>query len=267
MITKTKSLTLLLVSFVMAAMLALTACASQTHHNNDDSSFVVGFDQNFPPFGFVGNDGAYTGFDLEVAQEVAKRQGWTFVAQPINWDAKDAEINAGTIDCIWNGFTIQGREDAYAFTSPYMDNAQVIVVRADSGIQSFADLAGKNVQTQVDSAALHLFEGENKELANSFKQLVLVPDYNTGFQDLAAGATDALAMDLTVANYQIKDRPEDFYILPEQLAKEQYGVAFKKDNTELRDKVQQTLEEMAKDGSLAEISSKYFGSDVTRIAK
>lgn len=253
---------LLLITALVCAIVALGAC-SKPSASNDENHFVVGFDQNFPPFGYVGDDGQYTGFDLELAQEVAKRNSWEFKAQPINWDTKDAELSAGTIDCIWNGFTIQGREDAYTFSQPYMDNAQVIVTRADKGIKSLADLKDKVVEVQIDSAAQALFEGEQKALADSFASLVTIPDYNTGFQDLEAGSCDALALDLTVAQFQTKDRGQEFKILDDKLALEQYGIAFKKGNEALRDKVEATLSEMVADGTVAKIATKYFGSDIS----
>ena len=115
-------------------------------------TLIVGFDQDFPPMGFIGDDGEYTGFDLELAQEVASRLGLEYKPQPIAWDAKDMELESGSIDCIWNGFTMEGREDDYTWSDPYMDNSQVFVVRNDSGITSAADLAGKVVEVQIDSS-------------------------------------------------------------------------------------------------------------------
>lgn len=231
-------------------------------------TFTVGFDQDFPPMGFVGDDGEYTGFDLELAEEVAGRLGLTFVAQPIAWDAKDMELEAGTIDCIWNGFTMNGREDDYTWSEPYMDNSQVFVVAADSGITSPADLAGKIVEVQVDSSAEAALN-DNQELAGSFSSLQTVADYNTAFMDLEMGAVDAIAMDVIVAGYQLEQREngDDFVILEETLASEEYGIGFKKGNEALRDQVQTTLKEMAADGTLAEISNKWFGRDVTTIGK
>ncbi len=167
-----------------------------------DGTFIVGFDQDFPPMGFVGDDGEYTGFDLELAKEVAGRLGLEFVAQPIAWDAKDMELNSGTIDCIWNGFTMNGREDDYTWSEPYMDNSQVFVVAADSGISSFADLAGKIVEVQADSSAEAALK-DNTELTGSFGTLQTTPDYNTAFMDLEMGAVDAFGMDVIVAGYQI----------------------------------------------------------------
>lgn len=233
-----------------------------------DGTFIVGFDQDFPPMGFVGDDGEYTGFDLELAKEVAGRLGLEFVAQPIAWDAKDMELNSGTIDCIWNGFTMNGREDDYTWSEPYMDNSQVFVVAADSGISSFADLAGKIVEVQADSSAEAALK-DNTELTGSFGTLQTTPDYNTAFMDLEMGAVDAIAMDVIVAGYQMEQRDDGsgYVILEETLASEEYGIGFKKGNEELRDKVQATLEDMAKDGTLKDISDKWFGRDVTTVGK
>lgn len=229
-------------------------------------TLIVGFDQDFPPMGFVGDNGEYTGFDLDLAKEVASRLGLEYKAQPIAWDSKDMELESGNIDCIWNGFTMTGREDDYTWTTPYMANKQVFVVANDSDINSQADLAGKVVEVQADSSAEAALR-ENQDLANTFGQLLTTPDYNTAFMDLEQGAVDAVAMDTIVAAYQIKQRNADFKILDDALSEEEYGVGFKKGNTELRDKVQATLEEMAADGTLAKISDEWFGEDVTTIGK
>jgi ABC-type amino acid transport substrate-binding protein len=172
------------------------------------TTFAVGFDAEFPPYGYLGDNGEYTGFDLKLATEVASRNGWEIKLVPISWDAKDLELNSGNIDCIWNGFTIEGREDQYTWTKPYMDNSQVIVVKASSGIKTFADLAGKVVMAQADSAALHLLEsdGDQASLAATFKELRSIPDYNTSFMELDQGSVDAVAIDQPVAEYQIATR-------------------------------------------------------------
>lgn len=229
-------------------------------------TLIVGFDQDFPPMGFVGDNGEYTGFDLDLAKEVASRLGLEYKAQPVAWDSKDMELESGNIDCIWNGFTITGREDDYTWTTPYMANKQVFVVANDSDIKSQADLAGKVVEVQADSSAEAALK-ENQDLANTFGQLLTTPDYNTAFMDLEQGAVDTVAMDVIVAGYQIKQRNADFKILDDSLSEEEYGVGFKKGNTELRDKVQGALEEMAADGTLAKISDEWFGEDVTTIGK
>ena len=226
---------------------------------NDDETLIVGFDASFPPYGYKDDDGEYVGFDLELAQEVCDRNDWKLVKQPIDWDAKDMEIDSGTIDCIWNGFTMNGREDEYTWSDPYIDNKQVIVVATDSGINSFDDLSGKLVETQADSSALAALQGDQKELAGTFGSLTEIAEYNTAFMDLESGACDAIAMDIGVAYYQINSRknPDDYKVLDEEISSEQYAVGFKLGNEELRDKVQATLDEMAEDGTVAKIAEKY----------
>jgi polar amino acid transport system substrate-binding protein len=202
------------------------------------------------------------GFDLDLAQEVCDRNGWTLVKQPIDWDAKDMELNSGSIDCIWNGFTMTGREDSYTFSVPYVDNSIVFVVMNDSDIQSAADLAGKIVVTQADSSALAALTDEednqeNLDLAATFADLQQVADYNTAFLNLESGVVDAIAVDIGVAQYQLTSRGDTFRMLEEPLSTEQYGIGFKLGNEELRDAVQATLFEMYKDGTVDEIAAKY----------
>lgn len=240
--------------------------AAQEEAESTGGTLIVGFDQEFPPMGFMAEDGSYVGFDLDLAQEAASRLGLEYQAQPIAWDSKDMELESGNIDCIWNGFTITGREDDYEWTEPYMDNAQVFVVNGDSGIETLADLAGKVVECQADSSALAALN-EDAELTATFAQLLPTADYNSALMDLEQGAVDAVAMDVVVARYQIQQRDANFVVLDETLSSEAYAVGFKKGNTELRDQVQGALEEMAADGTMAEISEKWFGEDLTVIGK
>ncbi|MBE6496198.1 MAG: amino acid ABC transporter substrate-binding protein [Methanobrevibacter thaueri] len=226
---------------------------------NDEDTFIVGFDAEFPPYGYKDDSGNYTGFDLDLAKEVCDRNNWTFVAQPIDWDAKDAEIDSGSIDCIWNGFTIDGRENDYTWSDPYFDNKQVFIVRADSGIDTIDDLNGKTVETQKDSSALAALQGDNKTIADSFGTLTEVADYNTAFMDLKSSACDAIAMDIGVGEYDIKnqDNPDDFKVIDQYITTEKYGIGFKKGNDDLKNQVQDTLNEMFKDGTVAKIAEKY----------
>ena len=235
----------------------------------DDGVFTVGFDASFPPYGYQDENGDYVGFDLDLAAEVAKRQGWELKLQPIDWDSKDMELSSGTIDCIWNGFTMsEERLDKYEWTEPYVDNSQVFVVAADSGIASQADLAGKIVTVQTDSSALEALESDDsKELRDSFADLIVVPDYNTAFLNLESGAVEAVAMDIGVAKYQIDSRGDGYVILDDELISEQYGVGFLKGNTELRDAVQKSLDEMAEDGTFMETAEKWGLEDAVILGK
>lgn len=260
---------------VLAGILSLSSCGKQkqetssTAERSRGTEFVVGFDAGFPPYGYIDDNGKYVGFDLDLAKEVCRRRGWTFVAQPIDWDSKDMELKSGTIDCIWNGFTINGREGKYTFSDPYADNKQVVVVRGTSKIHSLKDLAGKLVAVQTESSAESALVHEKKALADTFSGMDVEDDYNSCFLNLDSGAVDAIAMDVGVADYQIQTRRANakkrhvfrknptYRILPQSLASEKYAVAFKLGNTKLRDKVQETLDEMMADGTFQKIARKW----------
>lgn len=243
--------------------------SSKDSVSNGGDTFTVGFDAEYPPYGYMDDDGEYTGFDLELAQAVCDLEGWTLVKKPINWDSKDMELNSGSIDCIWNGFTMNGREDEYTFSTPYVDNSQVIVVAENSGIEKLSDLAGKTVGVQAASAALNLLnseeEGGQKALADTFGSLNEFADYNTAFTELQAGALDALAIDIGVAKYQINSRGDGYKILDETLNTEQYAIGFKKGNTELCDKVNADLEKLAEDGTVEKLAEKYEIADMVTL--
>lgn len=266
------------IAVMMAAlMLGLTACSStpaetaegtkeaateeapaEAGGEEERTTLIVGFDAEFPPYGYVDENGEFAGFDLDLAQEVCNRRGWKLVKQPIDWAAKDMELSSGTIDCIWNGFTINGREDDYTWSIPYVNNKQVIVVTTDSGITDFAGLEGKTMGVQQDSSALSALEEEaNAELAASFAATEQYADYNTAFMDLEAGAIDALAVDIGVASYQLASRGDGFVILEQELASEQYGIGFLLGNDSLKNEVEETLLEMVADGTFDEIVQKY----------
>ena len=222
----------------------------------DAQKLIVGFDAEFPPFGFVAEDGSYDGFDLAMAKELCSRLGWEFEAVAIDWNSKDAELSSGNINCIWNGFTYTGREDQYTWSDPYVDNSIVLVVKADSGITSLADLAGKSVMAQAGSSAVDAIDA-NEEFKASLKEVVQLPDYNTGFMDLDSGSVDAVAADLGVATFNISSKDGAYVILDEPLSTEQYAVGFLLGNTELRDAVNAELLKMAEDGTMMSIAQNY----------
>ncbi len=253
-----------LTGFLCMAILCsvFLSLAPPVAYNASGETFTVGFDAEFPPYGYKDDNGEYVGFDLDLAAEVCARRGWTLKKQPIDWDSKDMELDSGSIDCIWNGFTIDGREDQYTWSVPYVDNSQVVVVKSDSDINKLSDLKDKIVVVQADSSALAAFTGEdatdeNKKLADSFKKLQQVSDYNSAFLNLESGMVQAICMDIGVANYQIKSRGNTFRMLDEVVSSEKYGIGFKKGNTELRDKVQETLYQMKADGKFDEIAKKW----------
>ena len=217
--------------------------------------FIVGFDQDFPPMGFVDDNNEYAGFDLDLAKEVASRLGMEFVAQPIAWDSKDMELGSGNIDCIWNGFTISGREDKYTWTEAYMINDQVVVVKNDSDIKSLADLAGKTVAVQKDSSGLAALN-DNADLKNSFGELVEMDSYLNALMELEMGSIDAIVMDEIVARYEIQTSGKPFKVLDEAVASEEYGVGFRK-GSDLVPLLNKYFQVAYVDGTMPSLAEKY----------
>lgn len=271
-----KLVTRILISMLLATLAAgmLVACGKSDKQESidDKTTFTVGFDAEFPPYGYKDESGEYVGFDLDLAQAVCEKNGWTLVKQPIDWDSKDMELNSGSIDCIWNGFTINGRESGYTWSTAYIDNSQVVIVKSGSNINSLSDLKGKTVVVQADSSALAAFTGEDADEANvklceSFKSLQQVSDYNSAFLNLESGSVDAICMDIGVASYQIKQRGTAFRMLDERVSTEQYGIGFKRGNTELRDRVQEALNECLADGTFNQIAEKWELTDCICLGK
>ena len=249
-----------------AAVMLLAGCGDGKN-SNGSKRFTVGFDADFPPYGYVEN-GVMKGFVLDLAREVAKRNQWEIILKPINWDSKDMELNSGSIDCIWNGFTINGRENSYEWSEPYVDNSQVVLVRKSSNIASLKDLKGKIVAVQTDTPVQKALVGNGKQaaLGKTFKRLIVTPNYNNAIMELEAGSVDAVAMDIGVAKLKSAGNKE-LVILSETVITEKYGIGFKKGNTALRDAVQKTLKEMVADGSAQAISAKYFNGQNVLIIK
>ncbi len=257
-----KKLFALVLSVVM--MLSLTACGSssenETTKKQAERTFTVGFDAEYPPYGYLDAESKeYVGFDLDLAEKVCEMENWELEKKPINWDTKDTEINSGSIDCIWNGFTMNGREKDYEWSDPYINNTQVIVVSKDSGINTLKDLKDKRVGVQAASAAESLFkdDGAQVELGKTFASLDPFSDYDIAFTELQSGSIDALAIDVGVAKFQLAERGENYKILEENLNSEQYGIGFKVGNTELRDIVNADLKKLYEDGTVDEIAKKY----------
>lgn len=272
-----KTLAILAAAMMLVTLFAGCGNTPAATPENETKTFTVGFDAEFPPYGYQDENGEYVGFDLDLAAEVCARNGWELVKKPIDWDAKNMELDSGSIDCIWNGFTMNGRESEYTWSDPYVDNSQVIVTKEGTGIENLADLAGKIVAVQADSSALAALtvneNGENQaniDLAASFKQLTEVPDYNTAFLNLESGAVEAIAMDVGVAQYQLTQRGDAYKILPGDknvISAEQYAIGFKLGNTELRDQVQATINEMVTDGTFTKIAETWGLSESVCLGK
>ena len=260
---------------VAVSGLAFTGCKKKTDSTPVNAVealkargvFVLGLDDSFPPLGFRDDNNEIVGYDIDLAKEVAKRMGVEFKAQPIDWDAKEMELGTGKIDCIWNGFTItEDRKQALSFTFPYLNNEQVLVVRKNGSVKTYDDLSGRVVGYQSGSSAQEAIES-NSPFKYYIGDVVAFKENITALNDLKVGGVDAVAMDSVVANYSIATTGEPFAVLDKALANEEYGVGFRKNEPELRDEVERILLEMAADGTVAKISTKWFGKDISVIGK
>lgn len=265
---------------LLTVLIALTLTASVFAGGKKDSkedtsladlkakgTFILGLDDSFPPLGFRNESNEIVGYDIDLAREVCSRLGVKLICQPIDWDAKEQELANAKIDCIWNGLTItEERAKAMQMTKPYLNNAQVVVVRADSGYNTLADLSGKTIGIQSGSSAQDALD-DSPKFKDSLKDVVEFNENITALNDLEIKRIDGVVMDLIVANYSITTTGKPFKVLNESLAPEQYGIAFKKGNVSLANEVQKTLEAMAADGTVAKIGEKWFGTDLSVIGK
>ena len=249
----------------LAAVMAMTmlagcggSSAAAEESYGEGYVFKHGFDLDYPPYSYINDAGEKGGFDVEMAQKVCEYYGWEYEAVPFNWDAKDAELGAGSCDCIWSGFTVNGREDDYLWSKPYSDNTQMIMVKKDSGIASLADLAGRKVGVQTATSAYELLNDEEGQAAlkDTFASLEVYETYTIAFNDLKAGAIDAIAIDVTSGNFLMSGE-SDYEFLGEELGSEQYAIGFRKEDTALCDKINAALDALAEDGTVAEIAAKY----------
>ncbi len=268
-----KRYALLVLLAVILAAVALTGCTmpggvdKSWDKVSEKGELVMGLDDSFPPMGFRDENNEIAGFDVDLAKEVCARLGISLVLQPINWDTKEQELNTGKIDCIWNGFTItEERKENILFSKPYMNNRQVLVVNAASPIEKLSDLQGKKLALQASSSASVALDASG-DFKSGLKEVVEFDNNMTALMDLEKGGVDAVLMDEIVANYNIQTKNANVKVLEEALAAEEYGIGFRKADNALMTKVQETLEAMAKDGKLAEISDKWFGKDLSTVGK
>lgn len=286
------------ISLLLAAVLVLSAsaCASSSTTASsqassgtastvsDDSwtkvqkagTLVLGLDDAFPPMGFVDTStGDIVGFDIDLAKEACSRLGIELKLQPIDWDNKSAELNNGNIDCIWNGFSKTAeRDEEFNLSIPYMNNNQIILVKADSNYQGLDSLAGKTIGVQSDSSAeTALNDDTNANFKNSLKEVVPIDDYSKAVMEIQNGTIDAIAIDEVVAKYYLTNNPGAYAILKDasgnqvSLATEDYVIGFRKADNALKEKIEGALKNMEADGTAAQISKKWFGDDVITIGK
>ena len=274
-----KKISLAVFAMMMVAMLAVFAgCSSSSDTNSgtadsgtaqdnslqnvlDKGTLVLGLDDSFPPMGFRDENNNIVGFDIDVATEVANRMGVELKLQPIEWSTKEMELNTGSVDCLWNGLSIDDeRKQAMDLSEPYMTNRMGLVVLNDSEYTDQASLAGKTIGVQNGSTAEKILE--ESDFSKTIGNTIGFKDNVTAFMELETKGIDAIFMDEVVANYAITSQNKDFKVLEDGLTEEEYAVGFKKGNTALKNEVQKYIDEMKADGTMTQISEKWFGKDV-----
>lgn len=248
---------------LFASVSILAACGNEeTETGSVKDTYVVGIDETFAPMSFRNNEGDIVGFDVDLAEEVGEMMGVTFTFQPIDWVMKETELNAGNIDLIWNGYSItEERKEKVAFTDPYLDNKQIIVTLADSDIETKADLAGKVVATQQGSATLDALNADETGVVEEFDggEPILYPTFTDVFNDLDSGRSKAIVVDEVLGRYIMKQKGQENYkVLEENFGEEEYGAGVRKDDTELLDNLNESLDELKKNGTYDEIYQTWF---------
>lgn len=253
---------ILLLVMVMVVGVLASACSQDAQV--ETKKIIMGLDDTFAPMGFRDSSGQIVGFDVDLANEMAARNGWELEFQPIDWSMKETELNAGNIDLIWNGYTItDARKEMVNFSNPYLANAQVVVVLNDSSITTLEDLEGKSVATQAESSSLDAARAE-AGFIESLKdgKIIEYATFNDVFNDLESKRTEAIIVDEVMARYYMNNKGEENYrVLEDNLGPEEFGIGVRKADEDLLKEINDTLEEMKSDGKYDEIYEKWFSKN------
>jgi len=261
-----KIIALIIAAVIAVLCIGLAGCGNKPADTPADDTtadvqakvFTMGIDPEYPPFSYLGEDGDYTGFDVEVCKAVCDSLGWEFKVFAVNWDEKLVQLDSKECDCVWSGMTILDsmKEAGYVISRPYFDNEQVLLVKADSGFASSADLAGKSVAVQLGTSGESLLHEDLKDLADTFGEVVTCDSFLKCFTELEGNAVDAVFVDKPVADSYVAEH-EGYVIIDEDLGAEQYGIAFRSGDEELCAQVEAAIDALVADGTYAEIAAKY----------
>jgi polar amino acid transport system substrate-binding protein len=254
-------------------LFTLTACRKSSDGDNsleyiqDNKKLIVGLDDTFAPMGFTDDNGDIIGFDVDMARAVSEKLGVELVLQPVEWEAKEQELATKNIDCIWNGLSVTPeRKENMTMSKSYMLNDISLVVKSDSTIASMTDMAGLRLAVQGGSSAEEVLnEDTNKAFRESLGQINPFDKYDTALMDMETGNSDAVLMDTVMANYMITSLGKDYKVLDESLLPDEYAVGFRKGDVALCEAVEKALSDLKADGTVADISTKWFGTDITTI--
>lgn len=243
---------------IVALVLALMLLSMTASVFAEGTRFVMGIDPEYPPFSYLGDDGEYTGFDVEICKAACDLLGYDFEIFGVNWDEKLIQLDSMECDCVWSGMTILDtmKQAGYVLSAPYYENGQVVVVKADSGIAATADLAGKYVSVQLGTSGEAMLNEDLADLTATFAEVVTCDSFLKCFTELGGGAVDAVFVDLPVAKAWVAQN-EGFVILDEILGEEQYGIAFRSSDAELCAAIEGAVAQLVENGTYAQIAAKY----------
>ncbi|MEG0283646.1 MAG: amino acid ABC transporter substrate-binding protein [Erysipelotrichales bacterium] len=249
---------------LMFVMIGAVACSNEKKVESalDKEEIVMGLDDTFAPMGFKDTNGKLVGFDVDLADEVSKRINKKIKFQPIDWAMKETELANGNIDLIWNGYSITDeRKEKVAFSDPYLDNAQTIVVLKDSPIKSKNDLEAKKVATQKDSSTQEVFKNDKSGIVAKFDggDATYYSTFTDVFTDLDTKRSEAIVGDAVLVKYVMKQKGEEKYrALKDDFGTEQFGIGMRKDDTKLKEAIDNALKDIKKDGTFEKIYKKWF---------
>ena len=263
---------LFLMTLIILMALIVTGCGEHDSKNLTGTKYehkiIVGIDDEFAPMGFRDEHGNIVGFDVDLAKEAAKRMGVEIEFKPINWNNKEAEITSGNIDMIWNGCDIIDEYKEYMiFSKPYMDNRQILLVKKGNhqGIRSEGDLAGKIVGTQAGSNS-ETYVNDNDALKETFEEFKVYRNIREGFDALENDEIDALIIDEIAGRFEMSKAPGKFDPIEVTIGPvTEFGIGFRKGDTELRDRVQTAFDSMIRDGTARRISEQWFHADLIKL--
>ncbi|WP_414840023.1 amino acid ABC transporter substrate-binding protein [Carnobacterium sp. TMP28] len=248
--------------------LTLSGCGADSQEKDnyeaimEKGEIIMGLDDTFAPMGYRDSSGEIVGFDIDLANEIGKRMDVDFKFQTIDWALKETELNGGNIDVIWNGYTItEERKEKVLFSSPYLDNSQIIIVLKDSPIKSKADLKGKTIAAQQSSSAVDAVMADEENIIESFNnaEIVQYPSNNDVFNDLASGRSEAIVVDETLGRYYMKQNKDmNYRVLDENFGQEEYAVGLRKSDDKLKQAIDENLADIKEDGTYDKIYDKWF---------
>ncbi|BBM19076.1 glutamine ABC transporter substrate-binding protein [Enterococcus avium] len=256
-------------------LVTLTACGKKEASGDDswktiekDKKVTIGLDDTFVPMGFKDEDGKIVGFDVDLAKAVFKEYDIKAEFQPIDWSMKENELENGTIDLIWNGYTVtKSREKKVLFTDPYAQNEQVLVTKKDSNITKAEDMKGKILGAQEGSSGYEAFNNQAKTLKDIVKDndATLYASFNEAMIDLENGRINGLLIDKVYADYYLKqaNKLNDYNIFSVGFKNENFAVGARKGDKELVKKINSAFKKLQENGKYGEISKKWFGEELS----